>query len=298
LPQGGTAAFDPAAINTGSSTLTVGTSTATPPGTYTITVTGNGGGLQHSSQVSLTVTPNTGAAAGRVTRTVDGAGIAGANVASSSASTLTDANGNFTLPNLPVGSVLLTASANGFASLGKTVTIASGQTTTVNFALAASGSINGRITNASTDTALSGVTVTYDFGSTTSDANGYYAFSSVPAGTYTVIAQKSGWVSASTPVTVAATAVTANIRMATGGKISGKVMNRSGAAISGAAVKMTGGIVSTTVTVTTNSSGVYTSPWIAIGNYTVQASKSGYATQTKTTTVNTGTTTTVNFTLQ
>jgi hypothetical protein len=200
--------------------------------------------------------------------------------------------------NLPVGSVLLTASANGFSSLGKTVTIASGQTTNVSFALAANGSINGRITNASTGAALSAVTLTFNFGSTTSDANGYYTFNSVPAGTYTVTAEKTGWISASTTVTVAATAVTANIRMATGGKISGKVVNRSGTAVSGATIKMTGGIVSTTLTVTTNSSGVYTSPWIAIGNYTVQASKSGYSTQTKTATINTGITTTVNFTMQ
>jgi len=298
LPQGGTAGFNPAAISGGSSTLTVSTSASTPPGAYTITITGNGGGLQHSTQANLIVMSNTGTAAGRVTRTADGAGISGARVASSSASTVADANGNFTLANLPVGGVLLTASANGFTSLGKTVIIASGQTTSVNFALPANGSINGRITNASTGAALSGVTVTYNFGSTASDANGYYTFNSVPAGTYTVTAQKAGWVSASTTVTVAATAVTANLRMATGGQISGKIVNRSGAAISGATVKMTGGIVSTTVTVTTNSSGVYTSPWIAIGNYTVQASKSGYATQTKTTTVNTGITTTVNFTMQ
>jgi hypothetical protein len=298
LPQGGTAGFNPAAMNAGSSTLSVGTAASTPPGTYTITITGNGGGLQHSTQVNLVVIPSTGTAAGRVTRTADGVGISGAKVASSSASTLTDANGNFTLANLPVGSVLLTASANGFSSLGKTVTIASGQTTNVSFALAANGSINGRITNASTGAALSAVTLTFNFGSTTSDANGYYTFNSVPAGTYTVTAEKTGWISASTTVTVAATAVTANIRMATGGKISGKVVNRSGTAVSGATIKMTGGIVSTTLTVTTNSSGVYTSPWIAIGNYTVQASKSGYSTQTKTATINTGITTTVNFTMQ
>ena len=91
---------------------------------------------------------------------------------------------------------------------------------------------------------------------------------------------------------------TANIRIATGGKISGKVVNRSGAAISGATVKMTGGIVATTVTVITNSSGIYTSPWIAIGSYSVQVSKSGYTTASKSTSVSTGATATVNFTLQ
>jgi hypothetical protein len=56
--------------------------------------------------------------------------------------------------------------------------------------------------------------------------------------------------------------------------------------------------VATTATVTTNSNGVYNSTWIPIGSYTVQVSKSGYATQSKTTNVNTGATTTVNFTMQ
>ncbi|HKT48772.1 MAG TPA: carboxypeptidase-like regulatory domain-containing protein, partial [Candidatus Angelobacter sp.] len=72
----------------------------------------------------------------------------------------------------------------------------------------------------------------------------------------------------------------------------------SGAAISGATVKMSGGLVATNVTVTTNSSGVYTSPWIAIGSYSVQVSKSGYTSVTKTVNVSTGATATLNFTLR
>jgi len=244
------------------------------------------------------VTAPTGAASGRVTRAVDGAGISGASVASGSASTITDTNGNFTLLNLPPGSVQLTASAAGFVSQSNTVSISGGQTTSVSFALAGAGSITGRITNASNGAALSGVTVTYNYASTTSDTNGNYTLNSVPPGTYTVNAQKTGWISASATVTVGSTAVTANIPMATGGKLTGKVINGSGVAISGATVKITGGIVATTATVNTNSSGVYNSPWIPIGNYTVQVSKSGYTTQSKTTSVSTGATTTVNFTMQ
>jgi hypothetical protein len=63
-------------------------------------------------------------------------------------------------------------------------------------------------------------------------------------------------------------------------------------------VKITGGLVATNVTVTTNSSGVYTSPWIAIGSYSVKVSKSGYTSVTKTVNVSTGATATVNFTLR
>jgi hypothetical protein len=302
LPAGASAGFNPAAIASGTSTLTVSTGTGTPAGTYTLTISGSGGGVQHSTQVSLVVKApvTTGTASGRVTRASNGSGISGATVSSSSGSTTTDSSGNFTLSNLLAGSIQLTTSAGGFTSMSKTVTIVAGQTTSVSFALVAttSGSITGRITSAINGAAIAGATVSYSRGSTTSDANGNYRFSSVPAGTYTVTAQKSGWIAAGTTITVGSGAVTANIKLATGGKITGKVVNASGAAISGATVKITGGLVATNVTVTTNSSGVYTSPWIAIGSYSVQVSKSGYTSVTKTVNVSTGATATLNFTLR
>ncbi|MGB9120146.1 MAG: carboxypeptidase regulatory-like domain-containing protein, partial [Candidatus Angelobacter sp.] len=303
LPSGVSASFNPASVASGTSVLTLNSSSGTPGGTYTINVVGTSGSLQHSTQIVLVVkaTITTGTASGRVTRASNGTGIAGATVSTSFASTTTDASGNYTLANLPAGSVQLTASASGFNSLTKTVTITAGQTTSASFALVATaptGSITGRITSAIDGHALSGTTVTYSRGSTVSDANGYYTFKAVPPGKYTVTAQKTGWVSASTTVTVASGAVTANIRMATGGKITGKVVNRTGVAISGASVKITGGLVPTTVTLSTNSSGVYLTGWIAIGNYTVQVSKSGYTTQSKSTSMSSGQTATVNFTLQ
>ena len=56
LPNGATAAFDPSLVSaSGSSTMTVTTSAATPKGTVTLTVTGVSGSLQHSSTVSLSV---------------------------------------------------------------------------------------------------------------------------------------------------------------------------------------------------------------------------------------------------
>lgn len=303
LPSGASASFNPASVTSGTSVLTLNTSSSTPAGNYTINVIGTSGSLQHATQVTLVVRAavTTGTASGRVTRASDGTGIAGATVSASSASTTTDQNGNYTLAKLPAGSVQLTASATGFNSLTKTVSITAGQTTSASFALvstAPTGSISGRITSAIDGHALSGTTVTYSRGSTVSDANGNYTFRAVPPGTYTVTAQKTGWVSASTTVTVASGAVTANIRMATGGKITGKVVNRSGAAISGATVRITGGLVPTTVTLSTNSSGVYLTGWIAIGNYTVRVSKSGFTTQTKSTSMSSGGTATVNFTLQ
>lgn len=257
-------------VSPASQTVTAGQAT-----TYTVQVTPAQG---FSSTVSLSATGlPTGASAS----------FSPASVASGS-STLT-VN---TSAGTPAGTYTVTVNGTGGALQHST------QVSLVVKSAVPTGSITGRITSAIDGAALSGATVSYSGGSTTSDANGYYTFKAVAPGTYPVTAQKSGWVTNSTTVTVGSGTATANIKLATGGKIAGKVVNRSGVPISGATIKMTGGLVSTSVTVTTSSTGVYTSPWIAIGNYTVQASKTGYTTQSKTTTVSTGATATVNFTMQ
>jgi len=56
LPSNATASFsDPFVTGSGSSTLTVTSAISTPPGTYTLTITGTSGGLSHSVNVTLTV---------------------------------------------------------------------------------------------------------------------------------------------------------------------------------------------------------------------------------------------------
>jgi hypothetical protein len=59
LPSGATASFSPTSISggTGSSTLTVTTTSSTPAGTSTLTITGTSGTLTQTASVSLTVTP-------------------------------------------------------------------------------------------------------------------------------------------------------------------------------------------------------------------------------------------------
>ena len=57
LPAGTACTFSPAAgYPSYTSTMTISTSKNTPPGTYTITVTGTGGGRTHMTQFTLTVT--------------------------------------------------------------------------------------------------------------------------------------------------------------------------------------------------------------------------------------------------
>ncbi|MEK6325549.1 MAG: S8 family serine peptidase [Acidobacteriota bacterium] len=56
LPAGANASFNPASVpGSGSSTMTVTTSGATPAGTYPLTITGTNGSLVHSTQVTLVV---------------------------------------------------------------------------------------------------------------------------------------------------------------------------------------------------------------------------------------------------
>jgi hypothetical protein len=58
-PTGTTVAFNPTSIpapGSGTSAMTINVGNTTTPGTYPITVTGNGGSVQHSTTVNLTVT--------------------------------------------------------------------------------------------------------------------------------------------------------------------------------------------------------------------------------------------------
>ena len=56
LPAGASASFSPASIsNSGSSTLSVSTSSTTPPGSYPLTITGTSGSLVHTASVTLVV---------------------------------------------------------------------------------------------------------------------------------------------------------------------------------------------------------------------------------------------------
>jgi len=59
VPTGTIVAFNPATIpapGSGTSAMTISVGSTTTPGTYPITVTGNGGSVQHSTTISLTVT--------------------------------------------------------------------------------------------------------------------------------------------------------------------------------------------------------------------------------------------------
>ncbi len=300
-PAGTTITFGASSIP-GTVHLNITTSTSTPSGTYPLTVVGTSGAISHSLALTLIVTPPLprGIVTGKVTRASDGVGIAGAAVTCPCGGTTTDSTGTYKIPNLATGTVRVRASAPGFGDAEAGAFLRPGETETISLALPLrSGTIAGKVTSAWTGAALAGATVAFSGGSTSTDANGNYSFTSVASGTYTLTATKTGYVSNSITVLLSAGATaTANIKLATGGQITGKVVNSSGTAISGAAIRFRGGMVATDKTVLTNSSGVYNSGWIAIGLYSVEASKTGFTTQTATINIGTGEIKPLNFTLK
>jgi phosphatidylinositol-3-phosphatase len=258
-----------------------------------------------TSTLNFSLAPSSsspGTISGRVSNSSTGAALAGATLSYSGGSTTTDSSGNYTLSNVAAGAVSVTASLTGFTSQTSSVTVSSGATSTLNFSLAPAGStpgsISGRVSNISTGGAVSGATVSFSGGSTTTDSSGNYSFSNVAAGTYNITAIHSGYFALTKSANVSSgSSTTLNFAIATGGKVAGTVTNSSGTAISGAAVTVTGGSIGTTVKITTSSTGTYNSNWVPVGTYTVTVSAAGHTTQSKTTTVTTGNTTTLNFTL-
>jgi hypothetical protein len=237
-------------------------------------------------------------------------GIAGATVEAAAggvvkASATTDANGMYSISALLPGAYDVTARKQGYASQTQAaVAVGVGQTASVNFELDVV-CLTGQMRAAVTGVNLAGATVAaYQGdvlkGSATSNAAGIYQIGNLAAGTYTVVASKSGNVRQTKPgIAVAAGAPTyVNFALAVSGKLTGQVVDRvSGAPIIGAAVAArTGGVVQATG-VTTAPYGVYDiASDLPAGTYTMLASKAGYVDQGKIgIVVSAGATTYVNF---
>jgi len=162
---------------------------------------GGGGGTAANFSVSGQVTSN-------------GSGLSGATVAlcgASSATTITDTNGNYAFTGLANGSYTVTPSKTGLtfnpASIPQTVSGAdiTGVNCIATPTQASTYSISGQVT--ANGSGLSGVGVALSGASsatTITDADGNYAFTDLYNGIYTVTPSKAGWTftPASSPQTV------------------------------------------------------------------------------------------------
>jgi hypothetical protein len=190
---------------------------------------------------------------------------------------MTDASGNASFTFIPtIGSPILDATAVVTA----TATDPAGNTSEFSECSGISSSIGGQITES--DMPLSGGTV-HLFGvrtaTTNTDVNGNFAFPNLPAfGAYTVVPSKPGYVF--TPQSQSFSNLNspglANFSFAVGAySISGLVRDRSGNAIAGARVALTGG---NTQNVATDSRGAYAFTRLpGLSNYTLSVSKAEFS---------------------
>jgi hypothetical protein len=280
-------------------------SLAVPAGSATITAAL--GGYQ-SASTTVTVTAgssttaptlqiapvNPGNVTGHVADSNNNA-LSGATVAAAGLTTLTAADGSYALNNLPAGATTINASLTGFQNGSANVTVVAGATTaapTITL-VSGSGTITGTV-KSSSGAAISGASVGYGGGTTTTNTSGAYTLTGVPTGTVQLVASASGFQSVTQSVTVNGGATsTANFTLspaAGGGTVTGKVTNASsGAALSGATVSWSGG------STTTNTTGIYTLTNVTAGTQNITASKSGYLPRTLSIGVTGGATATLNI---
>jgi thermitase len=244
--------------------------------------------------------PMTGSINGRVTDAMDSSAIPGAQVTDGTRTALTDASGIYTIDDIPPGNYQVVASKEGYETSSLTVNVVSGATATADFSLSElilPGSVTGLVIDVDDGLPIVGAAVSDGTRTTTTDASGEYIIAGVPAGSYEVIASKSGYESSSLTVDVMSDTV-AEVNFSLSelilpGSITGSVTDAvDGSPISGAVV--TDGAR----TATTDTSGEYTIANVPAGSYEVTAGKEGYESLVSGVTVTSGSTSVKDFSLR
>jgi hypothetical protein len=225
--------------------------------------------------VVLTTAQNYG-----ISGTISGAGGSGATVSLTGASTATvtaDAFGNYNFAGLANGSYTVTPSSAAFTftPASQSVTVNDASVTGVNFGTVSSTySISGTVSGVGGGGATVSLTGT-STATATADASGFYTFSGLANGSYTVTPGKSGltFTPASQSVTVnnaSVAGVNFSTVVPTTYSLSGTIGGSGG---NGATVNLTG---ASSATVAADASGSYTFSGLSNGSYTVTPSKAGF----------------------
>jgi hypothetical protein len=227
-------------------------------------------------------------------------------------SATTDADGIYTIPDLPPGSYIVRASKTGYIAQDKwNILVTAGQTTFVNFNLQVSGRLKGQVRDRATGAPIIGASVAARVGNalrllaiTTAPYGIYEVTSNLAPGTYVLAAAKSGYLPQVKKgiVIIAGKTTFVNFALERIPVLTGQVRDRlTGAPIIGATVDayQKGAKIASAVTVPPF--GIYTfgPDSLPPGIYDLTASAPGYLPQTKTNIVIGATATTyVNFALQ
>lgn len=133
--------------------------------------------------------------------------INGATVSIGQASTTTNSAGAFTLSNVPAGTRSITASASGYLSGNRNVTVVSGQAVDAGEIvlqtadISAVGTVTGFVYDPNDD-AIHGALVSIGQLNTTTNEQGAFSLTNIPAGLQTIQASASGYANNSKSVTV------------------------------------------------------------------------------------------------
>ncbi len=271
------------------------------PASQSVTINGaNQAGINFTAQP----TAPTWSISGTISPVAGGSGATVSLSGVSTASTVADANGNYTFSGLANGSYTVKPSLTGytFTPASQGVTINGASQTAINFTaqpvvttFSIAGTISPSAGGSGATVALSGASTA----STVADANGNYAFTGLANGAYTVTPSKTGYTFA--PV---GQSVTVNGASQTGinftaqavvgtWSISGTISPVIGG--SGATVTLSGASSATAVT---DANGNYTFNNLANGSYAVSPSEGGYTFSplTQSVTISNANVSAVNFT--
>jgi len=122
----------------------------------------------------------------------------------------TNAQGHYSLPNVPAGARTVRAEATGYFAQSHNVDVPANSTATVDFQLtpqsSATGTVTGTVRDSGSQAPIAGATMSV-VGTTiqaSTDAQGYYTLANVPAGARTVRAEATGYFAQSQNVDVPA----------------------------------------------------------------------------------------------
>jgi len=223
--------------------------------------------------------------------------LAGATVAAYQGAELkatgtTDSNGVYAFGALASGTYTMVASKSGYVKQTKAnISVTVGAVTYVNFALAVSGKLKGQVVDRVSGAPIVGATVAARTGGvvvatgvTTAPYGIYEIATDLPAGTYSLLASKAGYVDQGKIGIVVNAGGTTYVNFSLG-KIclSGQVRQMGTTTVlKGATVgAYLGSATTPSATATTDVNGIYQIGGLTTGAYTVIASKSGYVKQTK-----------------